>query len=70
LAADLSLGQLQPQPPPQHEPPEPDADPDEVPPLALLPFPCAAKTESWIVLFALSHLGHVMAWFWFITMRS
>jgi hypothetical protein len=68
--AGLSLGQLHPQPPPQHEPPEPEADPDEVPPLALLPFPGAAKTESWIVLFALSHFGHVMACFGLNTMRS
>jgi hypothetical protein len=36
----------------------------------LFPFPGAANTESWIVCFALSHFGHVIAWFWFITMRS
>jgi hypothetical protein len=37
---------------------------------ALLPFPCAAKTESWIVFFPLSHFGHVIDCFWVITIRS
>jgi hypothetical protein len=40
------LNQLQPQPPPQHEPPDPGAGPDEDPPLALLPLVGAANTES------------------------
>jgi hypothetical protein len=53
--------QLQPQPPPQQEPPEPEMGPeDDDPPFALLPFPCAANTESWIVFFPLSHFGHVI----------
>jgi len=36
----------------------------------LLPFAGAAKTESWIVCFALAHFGHVIFVFPFITMRS
>jgi hypothetical protein len=43
---------------------------EDDPPPALLPFPCAANTESWIVFFALSHFGHVIDCFWFITIRS
>lgn len=35
-----------------------------------LPLEGAAKTESCRVCLALAHLGQVMAWFWFITMRS
>ena len=36
----------------------------------LAPLAGAAKTESWIVCFALSHFGHVIACVWLITMRS
>ena len=35
-----------------------------------LPLEGAAKTESCSVCFALAHFGHVMAWFWLMTMRS
>ena len=59
---------MQPQPPPQQEPPE--AGPEEEPPLDFVPLAGAAKTESWIVFFELSHLGQVMDCFWFKTMRS
>jgi hypothetical protein len=34
------------------------------------PFEGAAKTESCIVCFALSHFGHVIFWRWLITTRS
>jgi hypothetical protein len=36
----------------------------------LLPFAGAAKTESWIVCFALAHFGHVTSVRPFITIRS
>jgi hypothetical protein len=58
---------LHPHAPPQHPPPD-DAGDD--PPDDLLPLPCAANTDSWIVFFALAHLGHVILVFPFITMRS
>jgi hypothetical protein len=34
------------------------------------PLEGAAKTESWIVCFALAHFGQAMAWVWLMTMRS
>jgi hypothetical protein len=49
--------------------PEPE-DPDEDPPDDLPPLPCAAKTESWMVCFALAHFGQAIAVFCFITRRS
>jgi hypothetical protein len=62
---------LQPHEPPQHPPPEDGAEPpEEDPPEDFVPFDGAAKTESWIVLFALAHFGHVIFVFPFITMRS
>jgi len=57
---------LQPHAPPQHPPPDDSEKLEEV----LLPLAGAAKTESWIVLFALEHFGHVIFVFPFITMRS
>jgi hypothetical protein len=57
----------QPQAPPQ-QPPEPDAGDD--PPDAFVPLPCAANTESWIVLFALAHFGQVIFVLPFITIFS
>ena len=59
---------MQPQAPPQHPPPEPDAGDD--PPEDFVPLPCAAKTESWMVLLALAHFGQVIFVFPFMTMRS
>lgn len=50
--------------------PQPPADDGEALPDDLLPFAGAANTESWMVFFALAHFGQVMAWVWFITMRS
>jgi hypothetical protein len=54
------------------QPQEPPDDADELDELAedLLPLAGAAKTESCIVCFALSHFGHVIFWRWLITMRS
>jgi hypothetical protein len=58
----------QPHAPPQHPPPD---DPEEEdPPDAFVPFPCAANTESCIVLFALAHFGQVTFVLPFSTMRS
>jgi hypothetical protein len=34
------------------------------------PLEGAAKTESWMVCFALEHFGQVMVGFWLMTMRS
>jgi len=62
-----SFNQLQPQEPPQQPPPEEGTD---EPPEDFLLFAGAAKTESWIVLFALAHFGHVIVVLRFITMRS
>lgn len=53
---------MQPQPPPE--------DVDEEEPAVDFPLEGAAKTESWMVCFALSHFGHVMDCDWRITMRS
>jgi len=50
--------------------PESPEGPEEELPDALLPLPCAAKTDSWTVCFALSHFGQVIAVFCFITKRS
>jgi hypothetical protein len=36
----------------------------------LLPFEGAAKTESWIVRFALEQFGQVISCAWLITIRS
>lgn len=46
--------------------------PDEAEELddAFAPLEGAAKTESWMVCFALEHFGHAIAWVWLITMRS
>jgi len=61
---------LQPHAPPQH-PPLDVLDSVETEPLAdFVPFPGAAKTEIWIVLWALEHFGHVTLVLPFITMRS
>jgi hypothetical protein len=60
---------LQPQPPPQ-QPPAPEPDIGDDPPGDLAPFAGAAKTDNWIVFFALSHFGQVTFVWLFITMRS
>jgi hypothetical protein len=54
------------------QPQEPPDDAVELDELVddLLPLAGAAKTESCIVRFALSHFGHVIFWRWLITMRS
>jgi hypothetical protein len=57
------------------QPQEPPDDADELDELDeliadLLPLAGAAKTESCIVCFPLSHFGHVIFWRWLITMRS
>jgi hypothetical protein len=54
------------------QPQEPPDDAVDVDGLVgdLLPFEGAAKTESCIVCFALSHFGHVIFWRWLIMMRS
>lgn len=57
---------MQPQAPPQQPPPEGSEEARE----DLLPLAGAAKTESWMVCFALAHFGHVTFVFPFITMRS
>jgi hypothetical protein len=51
---------------------QPQDPPDDAAELIadLLPLAGAAKTESCIVCFALSHFGHVIFWRWLITMRS
>jgi hypothetical protein len=43
---------------------------DEEGPAADFPFDGEAKTDSWMVCFALEHLGQVMACDWLSTMRS
>ena len=60
---------MQPHAPPQHPPLEPVKSEDDAPE-DFAPLLWAAKTESWIVLLLLSHLGHVTFVFPLITMRS
>ena len=54
--------------PPQHPPPELEAD--DAPENDLLPFAGAAKTENCTVFLVLEHFGHVIACFLLITTRS
>ncbi len=52
------------------QPQLPPEDADEEEPAVDFPFEGAAKTDSWMVCFALSHFGHVMGCDRLITMRS